>query len=53
VEISLFNRVTSANVLNFTPGSHDWETLLDTFTAPTNFKKMRFRFFFQKSAGVA
>jgi len=55
VEIALFNafnRVMSTQLLNFTPGSHDWEILHDTFSAPANYNKMRFRFYFQKSGGT-
>ncbi|MEW5941623.1 MAG: hypothetical protein AB1750_18305, partial [Chloroflexota bacterium] len=56
VEIALFNRfnrVMLTQTLNFTNGTHDWETVFGNFTAPAAFSKMRFRFYFQKSAGVA
>jgi hypothetical protein len=56
VEIALFNRynrVMYTNTLYFSDGAHDWQTLFGTFTAPATFNKMRYRIYFQKSAGYA
>jgi hypothetical protein len=56
VEASLFNRfnrVMYTQILTFADGSHDWQTLNDTFTAPSAFTKIRYRFYFQKTSGWA
>jgi len=37
----------------FSDGSHDWELQSGTFTAPGDFTKIRYRFFFQKAYGTA
>ncbi|MEW5938178.1 MAG: ExeM/NucH family extracellular endonuclease [Chloroflexota bacterium] len=56
VEVALFNRlnrVMLTQTVNFNNGTHDFEAASNTFTAPAAFNKIRFRFYFQKSAGVA
>ena len=56
VEMSLFdrfNRVMLTQTLNFTDGTHGCELKQANFTAPGAFNKMRYRIYFQKSAGWA
>jgi len=56
VEVSLFNRfnrVMLTQYMNFSNGDHSWETAYNFFTAPADYNKMRFRFYFQKGYGTA
>jgi hypothetical protein len=56
VEVALFNRfnrVMYTQTLTFADGTHDWQAITTNFTAPTAFTKMRFRIYFQKTAGWA
>ncbi|MEW5940445.1 MAG: HYR domain-containing protein [Chloroflexota bacterium] len=56
LEVSLFdgtNRVMPAQILYFNNGTHGFEMANASLTAPAAFDKIRFRIYFQKSAGVA
>jgi hypothetical protein len=56
VEVSFFNRfnrVMLTQTLNFTNGTHDFETVSGNFTVPAAYTKIVFRFYLQKGSGVA
>jgi hypothetical protein len=49
----LRNRVVGSQALNFSFGTHDWETLSTTYIVPAAYYRVAFRFTFQNTAGTA
>ena len=47
------NQVVGSQALNFTSGTHNWETVSATYTVPAAYYRVAFRFTFQKTAGTA
>jgi hypothetical protein len=56
VEVFFYNNlnvVVGSQALNFSIGTHDWETLSTTYTVPAAYYRVAFRFTYQNTAGTA
>jgi len=56
VEASFYNnlnRLVGTSSLNFSPGTHGWETVSGFATATGNYNRIIFRFYYQNSSGRA